>query len=357
MGIKKSKTLIIIGALHAGGAETWAVNHAALQKKGSVEILAFSSKNQILYPNCPIHILPRNSLSHYLKFIRLLKNRDIDNIHCNTNYSAIFYTIMSFFLGVKSIVHWHNDTRNIEVSCGFLKKQYYFMSRLLILFFSRKILCVSERAKSAFVHNNFLAKIMSKKINVVYCGTRLFVSEESKVINKRVKKICHFGRFVEQKNHKRLIDIFSALLKKDSDFSIDFYGEGDLKPEIEIYAKNVLGKYSHKLNFFNPVTNVKQLMYSEYDLLLMPSLNEGLPIVLMEAFSTGLPCLVSDQISREVELFPNVSVMSLEFSDEIWANKITELYTLNVNQDAIMHKFVTSPFNLECSSEKIKQEY
>ena len=68
-------------------------------------------------------------------------------------------------------------------------------------------------------------------------------------------------------------------------------------------------------------------LYQAFDVFVMPSLFEGLPVVGVEAQANGLPCIFSDEISKEVMLTGNAEFMSLNCGAEEWAKRIIEKKT------------------------------
>lgn len=106
----------------------------------------------------------------------------------------------------------------------------------------------------------------------------------------------HIGRFDPQKNHSFLIDIFAAWLERVPEAHLLLLGEGALRPEIQdlVEARGIAAN----VHFLGVRTDVPRVL-AALDLFLLPSLYEGLPLVLIEAQAAGTPCLVSACISRE----------------------------------------------------------
>ncbi len=102
--------------------------------------------------------------------------------------------------------------------------------------------------------------------------------------------IIHVGRFIEQKNHVGLIDIFGRIVDHRSDAKLLLVGEGPLQSSIETLVAN--RGLEDSVLFLGFRNDVPQLM-STCDLLLLPSLHEGLPIVCLEAQAAGLPVVAS----------------------------------------------------------------
>ena len=133
--------------------------------------------------------------------------------------------------------------------------------------------------------------------------------------------IGHVGRFNPQKNHLFLLDIFAALLKKESTAVLLLVGGGENMLKIQAKA-HALGIAEH-VRFLGVRSDVADLMQA-MDVFVFPSLYEGLGIVLIEAQTAGLPCVVSDTIPREAYLTDLVTAERLSSSTETWADNILE---------------------------------
>ena len=102
-----------------------------------------------------------------------------------------------------------------------------------------------------------------------------------------------------KKNHTFLIDVFYELLKKDNNFVLYLIGDGELKRKIENKVKYL--NIEDKVKFLG-LRNDVNLILQGMDIFLLPSLHEGLPVVGIEAQASGLECIMSENISKEVKI-------------------------------------------------------
>lgn len=110
----------------------------------------------------------------------------------------------------------------------------------------------------------------------------------------------HIGRFVPQKNQTFLIELLERLTKTETEdglrYRLVLAGEGPMEEKIKQLTaeKNLSGRvvFAGKLESSSAVLNA-------FDLFLLPSLYEGLPMTQIEAESNGLRCLVSDRVTKE----------------------------------------------------------
>lgn len=137
--------------------------------------------------------------------------------------------------------------------------------------------------------------------------------------------IVQVGRFSEMKNHIFTLRIFQEYLKLNSNAKLFFVGDGELRKNIEsIVNGKKLAKNVIFLGLRNDVYNILQAM----DLFIMPSIFEGLPLSLIEAQASSIPCLISDNISSGVLNKKIVKKMSLNENANRWATELNKLSKL-----------------------------
>lgn len=131
--------------------------------------------------------------------------------------------------------------------------------------------------------------------------------------------VGHIGRFVTQKNHFFLLEIFSRILKIRPEAKLMLVGDGAMRPKIEGKIEQLKIKSSIiLLGIRDDVGDLLQAM----DVLLLPSIQEGFPGVVLEAQAAGLPCVISSAITDEVKLTELVEYVPLKNSSEDWAKKV-----------------------------------
>ena len=135
--------------------------------------------------------------------------------------------------------------------------------------------------------------------------------------------IGHIGRFMEQKNHKFLMDIFSEVCKTRKNAVLLLIGEGELQSEIREKVK--AAGLADKVIFAGVRRDVPSLL-SAMDIFLLPSLYEGMPNVLIEAQASGLDCIVSDTITAQAALTSSVERLPLG-SAKVWADKTEKVFS------------------------------
>lgn len=134
------------------------------------------------------------------------------------------------------------------------------------------------------------------------------------------------GRCVEQKNQKRALEIFRDFHKKNGNSKLVLVGEGPLEKDLKTQAKRY--EIETDVVFTGSIKNTNE-MYSAFDCFLFPSLYEGLGIVLIEAQANGLPCIISSNIPKDVDVInPLIHRIGLKDDNDVWVETIQESWPL-----------------------------
>ena len=140
-------------------------------------------------------------------------------------------------------------------------------------------------------------------------------------ISNETTVIGHVGRFMPQKNHKFIVEIFFRYVKENPNSILFFVGKGELEPSIK---KDIMELgLSDKVLFLGVRSDVASVL-SAMDCFVLPSFYEGMPNVVIEAQATGLPCLVSDTVTREANVTGLVHYLPLD-SATVWVDYISNM--------------------------------
>lgn len=131
--------------------------------------------------------------------------------------------------------------------------------------------------------------------------------------------VGHAGRFMKVKNHKFLLDIFKVFHDNYRESILILAGDGDLLENIKEYAKKIgISECVKFLGMRRDINRVIQAM----DVMVMPSLYEGFPVIAIEAQANGLPVYLSDTITKEAVIKDNVHMIELKATAEEWERSI-----------------------------------
>ena len=134
--------------------------------------------------------------------------------------------------------------------------------------------------------------------------------------------IGHVGRFMYQKNHDFLVDVFNKISQNCPSAILLLIGDGPLRPTIEKKVK-MLG-LAKKVKFLGLRNDVQDL-YNVMDIFILPSHYEGLPVVGVEAQANGLPCLFSTNVTKETQLTHSAEFLNLSSGAAKWAETVLSI--------------------------------
>ncbi|MCL8206345.1 glycosyltransferase [Ligilactobacillus agilis] len=329
------KKVLIIGLTERmGGVETFIYNTTRFSNREKYEYdflvhgtekTVFQDEISEFYGDSAKHFyyvtsLKKNPIKSFKELSRFYKEHgnDYDYVHLQTGAtSEIVYVFpFSLFYRFKVISHSHNGNGYSPVVNR--------LFRLIVNMISYKELsCSAEATEWLF------GKSKKNKVEIINNGidTRKFTFNstqrkelrEKYGISEETFVVGHIGRFSEQKNHKMILKIFSEILKLREDSVLMLVGAGELKDIVE--------KKAHELGLakniiFCGLQSKTNKYYSAFDVFLMPSLYEGLPIVGIEAQSEGLPCFFSRNVSEQICITDNAHLIPLEESADNWAKLI-----------------------------------
>lgn len=151
-------------------------------------------------------------------------------------------------------------------------------------------------------------------------GVRARVRTELNIADDQLV-IGHVGRFMPQKNHRFLLDVFAEVAGRRDDALLLFVGTGELMDSMRVRAAE-LG-VADRVAFLGQRDDIERL-YQAFDAFVLPSLYEGLGIVAIEAQRAGLPCFLSDAITREVDVTGAVRFLSIADAS-VWADQLCKV--------------------------------
>lgn len=247
------------------------------------------------------------------------------------------------------IAHAHNT--NQEHNIKYALKMYYkkrIPDEANILF-----ACGQDAGIWMYGSNNF--RVLHNAID-----SSKFTFNETERINTRNRwgmegcfVIGHVGRFFEQKNHRKLIDIFAEITKLNENSRLLLVGVGPLEKEIKEYV--AYKKLNEKVIFCGLQKEVNKMLWA-MDVFVLPSLYEGLPVTLIEAQASGIRCVAADTITKETRISDNIRYIGLEESDRHWAEEILSFGTgyerLNMESN-----IKSSKYDIGCNSEELQDYY
>ena len=324
-----ARVLHIFGGLGTGGTERLIMNWyrhidrskvqfdflvRSTEKHYEEEILAMGGR--IFYTPS----FPRHFRRNYIETKRILERKEWDVIHVHGNAAMYMLPLkLAKTLGYPCrIMHSHSVKAKKEAFSLVHKYNRTKMKR----YTTHRLAC--SKAAGEWMFGDELFQVIP---NAICMEDYRFDPQARQEIRKEYALkdrfvLGHVGRFASPKNHMFLLEVFKAVLSRKEGSVLLLVGEGELEKEIRAKAET-LG-ISEAVRFVQGRSDIGALM-SAMDLFVLPSLYEGLGIVLIEAQVSGLPCIVSKEAyHEEVEIFPTLSKLSLNEGAETWAEQIVQ---------------------------------
>lgn len=282
----------------------------------------------------------RNSLKKIIK-----EHGDYDVIHSHCYYFSGYILKIAKQCGVNiRVAHSHETLKGHKLTLK--RKLYEKVMRYLIKRNATNMLSCSDLAgKYVFgesagyqvLYNGIDAQRFSYNEN-----TRLAVRAKLN-ISENETLLLNVGRFAHQKNHGFILDVFETLLKQYYNVKLLLIGDGALKSHVvqRIQANN----YEDKVIIMSNIKNVEDY-YNAADIFILPSHYEGMPIVGVEAQSSGLYTLFSNKITNEVNITDLASFISLDDGVDAWADKIEKLIGLKIDRNNYFKTIQCTPFEI-----------
>jgi glycosyltransferase involved in cell wall biosynthesis len=211
---------------------------------------------------------------------KYLKASQPDIVHTHLFGADTWGRIAAILARVPVII---STEHNINLNQNRLKK----IIKLILSWFTAEIIAVSFGVKD-YAHK--IEKIKAEKIEVIYNGIDLqkFIWRGYQPIKTDKIEAITVGRLAEQKGQQYLIEALPFILQEYPNFKLNIIGTGRLEHHLKNLAQS-LGVFDH-IKMWGERSDVSQIL-STMDIFILPSLWEGLGLVILEAQAVGLPVL------------------------------------------------------------------
>lgn len=344
--------LVSTNSLDKNGISTFIINNAkimATRPRMDIDILAPNDvdsnlKKELQSANVGLFILhDRDSkpLHYFFSLVSLLKKNNYDVVHVNGSSTIMAIELAAaFFAGVKiRIAHSHNTVT-----------EHKKLNRLLRIpfeiFVNRRVACNNAAGKWLFQNEKF--DIID---NGIFLKDYQYNQDNRTEIRKKFKLnkndilLGNVGKFNYQKNQLFLLDVLKQLPEK---YKLILIGNGPDFKDI-LLKVDILGLSDRVI--FTGVVNDVQRYLSAMDAFVLPSRFEGQPFVVIEAAANGLPIIVSDHVSEEINITNSFTFLPLEI--DTWVEQLKKLklkdriYETTINTVALRKNGYDLADNLE----------
>lgn len=303
----------------------------------------------------------KNPFKYVTELKKIIINDNYQIIHCNMNSAVMIFPLIAAKMAKAKIIiaHAHNSSSDK----GMLKKILHSINKRFIPLFANVFFACSNKAGKWFFNKKILNSNNYFIINnAIEVEKFKFNNEVRKKLRKKLNipteafVVGHVGRFVPQKNHVFLINIFKKIYTEHSSSYLILIGDGYLEEKIKNKIKE-FGLLDNVLFFKkrNDINNFYQVM----DAFILPSLYEGLPLVGIEAQVSGLNCFFSDRITDEINITNSINFISLNDNPNLWSSKIICSLKSKEEKDrtANYFKMAKSNYNIKNAARNLTEIY
>ena len=328
------KVLHLFTTLDNGGVESFLYNYYSNMnhKQITFDFVVPGDKKGFLEDdlekmNSKIFRVPRFKKHPFLQIKTLsniIKNGNYDIIHCHGYKSYLGLLIGKIYKVNVRIMHSHMAYVKENIFSWIIRK---FVTFLLKIFATDFFACGIDAAKWLY-GNNYYKKGKVKVINnAIDLAKFKFNEKNRKIFRKELCKnneilIGNIARLTKQKNQIYSLHVIKKLIDDKINVKLLFIGTGEDEKYLQEETKRLgLEKNVMFLGLRNDINNI----LSGLDVFILPSLYEGLPVVLAEAQASGISCVVSDNITKEIKVTNNIYYLPLNSGCNNWKQKIKKI--------------------------------
>lgn len=333
------RVLHVVGQMKRAGVETWLMNLLRRADPGrlcmdflvgSPEEGHYDAEIRTL-GSVVLHAAPPSSPVPFARGVqRILRQGGYHAVHSHVHFYSGFMLALAHRAGVPvRIAHSHLDSADQDRAASAPRRLYLAAMRRAIHRHATRGLGCTAAAAAALFGEDWRD---DPRWGVMHCALDLApfraplhrdALRAGLGVPTGAPLVVHVGRFDEQKNHRFLLRIAAAVLGREPGAWFVLVGEGPLRPAVEEEARR-LGVHP-RVRFAGVRPDVPALMRAS-DLFLLPSLREGLPLVGIEAEAAGIPLVLADNVTRELDVVPGLlHRRSLSDAPEAWADTVVEL--------------------------------
>lgn len=333
------RILHILGSAQRGGTESVVFNYYRSMNQDKVRFDIAIDDNSpcnlpddILSSDCRVYrIPPYTDLPAYLRAIwKICREGEYQIVHSHMNTLSVFPLFAAWRAGVPvRIAHSHSTAGGgMDFKRDMMK---YALRPFSKLFATHYFACSEHAGRWLFGDRAF----QSGKVQIIRnaVDTKQFVFNGA--VREELRKefqwenryvIGHIGRFSPQKNHVGLIDIFDGVCKRRDDAVLVLIGDAVKETQIAANIRDKIAKLGleNRVCILEPRSDIWRF-YQAFDALALPSLYEGFGMVALEAQISGLPCVVSERVPKEIAVTDAVRFLPLDAGADTWADALCNI--------------------------------
>lgn len=322
------RILHIVGSMDRAGAETMIMNlyREVDRQKFQFDFLCFGNKPGDYDSEIEslggriVRISAGNPIARFFLLWKLLLRGHWQIVHSHTLWSSGLHLLAAKLAKIpRRIAHSHST--NSAHSGSAAGRSYENTMRWLLSWVPTHYVACGKAAADYLFPSRTDVQLIPNAIDIkTFINAQGYIVREELGIDKDRLVILQVGRLIPVKNHTYSIKVAAALRDSAVDFQMLFVGTGPEQQAVKALVRQYkLEKY---VRFLGLRADIPELMAAA-DVMLMPSLHEGFPVVLVESQAAGLPAVIATTISPEVDLAMGlVEFISLDAAPPEWATRI-----------------------------------
>ena len=367
--MKKKPIRIIqfIGSLNTGGSQSMVMNIYRNIDRNKIQFdFIVDRKEELLYYDEILRLGGKVYIfneffkgTNYYKYEKQWKDffeshKEYKIIHCHVRSVAAIVLRIAKKYNLITICHSHSTSNGNGIKV-FLKK---FLQSKIKKYCDYFFACSKESA--TWLYGNLIAN--SEKCFIINNAIDSKKYVFNKIIRNKIRKKYHIenkivigqvGRLTEVKNYEFTLKLLKQLVDKNNSYFLMIVGAGQLRKKIDKQIEdNNLKDNVIILENRNDVNELMQAM----DIYVMPSLWEGLPLALVEAQASSLPCIISSNITDGILIHSLVKKLNLD-DINLWINEINRITNDNFKRVDVSKMIIDSGFDINTNVRTIMDFY
>lgn len=385
------RVLQVFSVLGVGGAETWLMSllryfreqNDSLPVKVKFDILLTGGRKAVFDEEASalgarlfyVPFTRRTAISFVRQFRRILAEGNYDAIHDHQDYIGGLHFLMGAGLLPRiRVAHVHNPLLHLSnYLTGASRRLTSAVGRRGLRYLATDIVGTSQQVLQEYGFSRIL--FPNARLGAVHCGfsvsefrddsndarrtlrAELELSAFDKIVLFVGRLSSHRDPKLNQKNPLFALEVVKAAISLDSTINLIIAGGGESAQD-ELKAKVQSWGLQKNIHFLGVRRDIPRLMLCS-DLLLFPSLAEGLGMVVVEAQAAGLRVLASDTTPQECVVLPSlVEFLPLGASSERWADEVVRLINLpQTDRKECNEQVNQSPFSIQSSATRLMSVY
>lgn len=358
--MKKILVVVTTAFVRTGGLASVMMNYwRAMDKTGlSFDFASTNSIDDLLLEEiskegCHYYQLPprKRFLNYFSTLRRISKGYNIVHVHANSA-TSVLELLATKMAGVPKRIH-HNHTS---------KTQHPYLNKILhplfMNLYTDAVACSDAAGEWLFGKGKYIVLPNAIDIDKFKYNpqVRKYIREEFKIRDNEFV-VGHIGKFMDAKNHEFLIKVFAVYHSNHPLSKLMLVGDGTWRSKVEGWVAQ--SGCSDAIILAGLRSDIYAIVQA-FDVFVFPSIYEGLPLTTLEAQASGLPCIISSSVTKDVCIGQDVLMKSLSDGAESWAEAV-DRFDYTISREKRCHKnseLITAVhFNIQSEANELLKIY